>query len=236
MAPSLTAMSNAESCPGNNSGFAVLSALLQENHRYAGGKAHPTECTDRALRERLARDGQTPLAAVIACADSRVPPELLFRAKLGDLFVIRAAGNTPWGAEVAGSVEYAVDHLHVPLVIVLGHTGCGAVKAACSGGDPLPGPLGLHITAIAKRIQARSAASRDPVHCNVLAGVDALHCEDAAECICAAEKRGVVVVGAVYDMNTGLVSVVEDDQSATVPTTPTLVNTNCIEQTATAAV
>lgn len=204
-------MGNARSQP-TEGGAGILSSLLRANRAFAHGHSGPNDAAAPELRGRLAREGQNPLACVITCADSRVPPELLFRARLGDLFVIRSAGNVTWGPEVAGSVEYAVDHLHVPLVIVLGHTGCGAVKAACCGGDPLPGALGTLITAISKRIQARSTASKlDAVSKNVLASVEALRYADAAHCIQAAEGRGVVVVGAVYDLSTGLVSIVEDD-------------------------
>lgn len=202
-------MGNADSRPSDGAA-AILSTLLRENKSYAQGYSLWGATISPSLRGRLNRDGQTPVAAIIACADSRVSPELLFRAKLGDLFVIRTAGNTPWGPEVAGSTEYAVDHLNVPLVIVLGHTGCGAVKAACSGGDPLPGMLGTHITAIAKKLHEHKASDADPVLSNVIAGVDTLRHGDSADCIRAAEKRGVVVVGAVYDMGTGIVSVVEN--------------------------
>lgn len=219
-------MGNADSRPSDG-GAAVLSALLHENKYYAQGHALWGTPINPTLRGKLARDGQTPLAAVIACADSRVPPEFLFRAKLGDLFVIRTAGNTPWGPEVAGSVEYAVDHLNVPLVIVLGHSGCGAIKAACAGGDPLPGMLGTHITAIAKRMQEHKNSHEDPVCRNVVAGVEALRYEDTAVCIRAAEKRGVLVVGAVYDMDTGLVSVVDSERT---PKTSAVVQSGNSEQ------
>lgn len=205
-------MGNADSRPSDG-GAAILSALLRENKSYAQGHALWGGPISPSLRGRLSREGQSPVAAIIACADSRVPPELLFRAKLGDLFVIRTAGNTPWGPEVAGSVEYAIDHLNVPLVIVLGHSGCGAVKAACAGGDPLPGMLGTHITAIAKKLHQHKGLHADPVQCNVIAGVDALRYGDSADCVRAAEKRGVVFVGAVYNMGTGLVSVVENGVS-----------------------
>ena len=92
-------------------------------------------------------EGQHPFAVVLCCSDSRVAPEIIFDQKLGDLFVIRNAGNIV-DEEVLGSIEYAVEHLKTPLVVVMGHTSCGAVTAACQGGD-LPG----HILDIAKRIK-----------------------------------------------------------------------------------
>ena len=84
----------------------------------------------RDLVHELSEHGQHPFAAVITCSDSRVSPEILFSDRLGDIFVIRTAGNVLSEIEI-GSVEYAVDHLHTPLVLVLGHTHCGAVQSAC---------------------------------------------------------------------------------------------------------
>ena len=90
--------------------------------------AHPNVTKER-LDELTV--GQHPFAAVLSCSDSRVPPEIIFDQGLGDLFVIRDAGNVP-GAQVIGSVEYAIEHAGVKLVVVLGHESCGAVKASCA--------------------------------------------------------------------------------------------------------
>ena len=92
-------------------------------------------------------ESQQPFAVVLCCSDSRVAPEIIFDQKLGDLFVIRNAGNIV-DEEVLGSIEYAVEHLETPLVVVMGHASCGAVTATCQGGD-LPG----HIANLAKRIK-----------------------------------------------------------------------------------
>ena len=92
-------------------------------------------------------EGQHPFAVVLCCSDSRVAPEIIFDQKLGDLFVIRNAGNVV-DEDVLGSIEYAVEHIETPLVVVLSHSCCGAVTATCQGGD-LPG----HILDIAKRIK-----------------------------------------------------------------------------------
>lgn len=109
---------------------AAWSRLLQGNRRFAEGTAeHPWQ--DRETRERLL-DGQHPDAAVLSCADSRVPPEIIFDQGLGDLFDIRTAGEVLDDAVIA-SLEYAVEHLGVSLIVVLGHEGCGAVKAAVDG-------------------------------------------------------------------------------------------------------
>ncbi|WP_422646774.1 carbonic anhydrase [Actinoalloteichus caeruleus] len=102
-------------------------ALRAGNDRFVRGDLrHPHQSVER--REDLA-DGQDPFATVLACADSRVPPEIVFDQGLGDLFTVRSAGEVLDDA-VIGSIEYAVEHLHTPLVLVLGHSGCGAVQAA----------------------------------------------------------------------------------------------------------
>lgn len=106
-------------------------ALREGNDRFARDHArHPHASADR--RHETARDGQHPFAAIVACSDSRVPVELLFDQGIGDLFVIRVAGNV-CAVDEAGSIEYAVEHLHLPLVVVLGHEQCGAVKAVAEG-------------------------------------------------------------------------------------------------------
>ena len=92
-------------------------------------------------------EGQHPFAVVLCCSDSRVVPEIIFDCKLGELFVIRNAGNVV-DEDVLGSVEYAVEHLETSLVVVMGHSSCGAVTAACEGGE-LPG----NILALANRIK-----------------------------------------------------------------------------------
>ncbi|MBN2170507.1 MAG: carbonic anhydrase [Candidatus Krumholzibacteriota bacterium] len=114
---------------------AALAELLAGNRRFAGGGAkHPR--ADRQ-RHRDLRGGQRPLAVVLGCADSRVPPELIFDQGLGDLFVVRNAGNLADEPTLA-SIEYAAAHLATPLVLVLGHSDCGAVKAALAE-DAAPG-------------------------------------------------------------------------------------------------
>jgi carbonic anhydrase len=101
--------------------------LKEGNERYVDGKPrHPHQ--DRERRALTAGQGQHPLATVLTCSDSRVPPEILFDQGLGDIFVIRVAGNVSATDEI-GSIEYAVDHLGTPLVMVLGHSQCGAVTA-----------------------------------------------------------------------------------------------------------
>ena len=123
----------------------ALELLKTGNTRFVSGALTPKD-NYAELREQLIA-GQHPFAVVLCCSDSRVAPEIIFDQKLGDLFVIRNAGNVV-DEDVLGSIEYAVEHLGTPLVVVLGHSCCGAVTATCQGGD-LPG----HIVDIAKRIR-----------------------------------------------------------------------------------
>ena len=123
----------------------ALNLLKEGNARFVSGDLTPKD-NYATLREKLSV-GQHPFAVVLCCSDSRVAPEIIFDQKLGDLFVIRNAGNIV-DEEVLGSIEYAVEHLETLLVVVMGHSACGAVTATCQGGD-LPG----HILDLAKRIK-----------------------------------------------------------------------------------
>jgi len=111
----------------------VWANLVAGNKRFMAGKL--TEYNLVELRKNLA-PGQQPHVIILSCSDSRVSPELVFDQSLGDLFVVRAAGNVA-DAVGLGSIEYAIAHFHSPLLIVLGHQKCGAVSAACSG-DKMP--------------------------------------------------------------------------------------------------
>ena len=123
----------------------ALDLLKAGNARFVSGDFTPKDDYSE-LRKQLSK-GQHPFAVVLCCSDSRVAPEIIFDQKLGDLFVIRNAGNIV-DEEVLGSIEYAVEHLETPLVVVMGHSSCGAVTATCQGGD-LPG----HVIDLAKRIK-----------------------------------------------------------------------------------
>jgi carbonic anhydrase len=105
----------------------ALSRLMAGNERFVRGQTHWITVPHETLAD-LAK-GQQPFATILGCSDSRVPPEWIFDAGLGELFVIRVAGNV-LSPEVAGSLQYAGSHLHTPLFVVLGHEGCGAIGAA----------------------------------------------------------------------------------------------------------
>jgi carbonic anhydrase len=180
--------------------------LEKGNRRYIAGRAlHPHQ--SRSYRVQLAK-GQHPFAAVLTCADSRVPPELIFDEGLGDLFVVRVAGNIVDDA-ITGSLEYAAEHLHVPLIVVLGHTRCGAVEATIQGGDL----HGSHIETLVKSIkpaveQASHEAgplSYNAMRDNVQNAVKQLR--DSEPILHELEKAGKLkIVGAIYDIDTGAVS------------------------------
>ena len=152
------------------------------------------------------------MAVIVGCADSRVPPELLFDQGVGDLFVVRVAGNVVSGAgpPVKGSIEYGVAELAVSLIMVLGHSECGAVKAAIkhiNDRDSLLGALGVLVNSI--RPAVAKGMPGDPldnaIRANVGIGVERLR--GLQPIVAPAVKRGQVkVVGAVYDLRTGSVA------------------------------
>ena len=116
-------------------------ALIAGNARFvAGRRTRSTVTADDATERAALAGGQHPFAAILTCADSRLSPELIFDQTLGDLFVVRNAGNVAEGIG-EGSLEYAVEHLGVNLIVVMGHASCGAVKAVIGGPANLPGHL-----------------------------------------------------------------------------------------------
>ena len=124
----------------------ALELLMSGNKRYVDDRLE-FSVDIVGDRKMLAQKGQAPFAAILGCSDSRVPPEVVFDVGIGQIFVIRTAGNVA-DASTIGSVEYAVDHLHTQLVLVMGHQKCGAVAAANSGGD-----YGPNIGAIISEIE-----------------------------------------------------------------------------------
>jgi carbonic anhydrase len=122
----------------------ALQKLAEGNARFVqGNAAHPHQSAERRAE---VISGQNPFAVILGCSDSRVPPEIIFDQGIGDLFVVRTAGQVVDDVAL-GSIEYAVEHLGVPLVVVLGHDRCGAVNATIAGGEAA-GHIGNLVAAI----------------------------------------------------------------------------------------
>lgn len=136
----------------------ALRRLVEGNRIYVEALDHERDLSQERIAD-LFENGQRPFACVITCADSRVVPEHVFMTGLGELFVIRVAGNVVGPIELASAV-YACEHLHIRLLLVLGHTHCGAIKAALDGEA---GP----VAAITERIVAALGDVRDPYEASV---------------------------------------------------------------------
>jgi carbonic anhydrase len=192
------------------SAHAALKNLMDGNARFAAGK--PT-CRPLIERVRELASGQSPFATVLGCADSRVPVETIFDREPGDIFVVRLAGNFMSEAALA-SIEYAVAVLKSPLVLVLGHTACGAVKAAVDfvqTGKPLPGHMQTLAAAIEPAAKATQHAHGDWWHNavieNVRLNVESLR--SSTPILHEAVSRGEAhVTGGIYDLSNGKVTLV----------------------------
>lgn len=187
-------------------------ALLEAgNARFLRGAAEHPHLEPAHLREQ-AREGQNPFATIVGCSDSRCPVELIFDAGVGDIFVIRVAGNICTGAEIA-SVEYAVGHLETSLVAVMGHSRCGAVTAAVKETDAEG-----HISEVLAEIEpsVRKARGEHPeargdnlvdlaARNNIWQAIENLFRESPTIARAVREEK-LVVVGAFLELETGRVS------------------------------
>ncbi len=185
----------------------ALQALLEGNKRYVAGQPRRPHQSIERRNEVIA--GQSPFAVVLTCSDSRVPAEILFDQGIGDIFVVRTAGNVADDVAV-GSIEYAAEHLGSPLVVVLGHQKCGAVAATADGGQA-PG----HIASIVEIIRpaVREALGQpgnvveNAVLANVRRTVDQLaHSQPILAHL--GHEGKLKVVGAYYNLETGEVTVI----------------------------
>jgi carbonic anhydrase len=184
----------------------ALKRLLDGNARFVAGKS--AELNGSQLIERraaLAKD-QKPFAVIVSCSDSRVPPELVFNVGLGDVFVIRTAGEVV-DAVALGSIEYAVEHLGTSLIVVLGHQRCGAVSAAVSGASEA-GKIPDVLKAIAPAVEETKGKPGDPIDNAVRANaVDiAKRLQSTGPIIAPRVQSGKVrVLAARYDLESGQV-------------------------------
>ena len=183
----------------------ALKELVAGNERYVNGKsAHPRSGMDRVAETA---PHQAPFAAVVGCSDSRVPVELLFDQGIGDIFVIRTAGNNVNSEMVMGSVDYAIEHLGVKVLLVLGHGACGGVTGAISEGEEEHGNIGSLLSTI------RNDVSQYVGNLDNLDAAIRHHAHVQAERIIAyprvaekIEKGELLVKQAYYDVNTGKVT------------------------------
>ena len=191
----------------------VWKDLMAGNRRFTGAKViRPHQAAAR--RVELAK-GQNPPAIVLSCSDSRVPPEIVFDQGLGDIFVVRVAGNVV-DDDVLGSIEYAVEHLGSSLIVVMGHQSCGAVKAvvdnAAADGHILP--LVKHIAPVVAELKKKADGCADPkslldasISANVKQSVKLLIEDETLSKFIAEHK--IKVIGARYQLDSGKVMVVE---------------------------
>lgn len=197
----------ADEHPAGISSDKALALLKEGNQRYvAHRETHPDATPER--RHELTK-GQHPFAVVVGCADSRVPPELVFDSGFGDLFVIREAGNVV-DSVVLGSVEYAVEHVGAKLIVVLGHEQCGAVTAAVK--HTREGHITSIVKAIEPAVQQSKSQPGDAVHNCVLANARrvAQQIRSSKPILSKAiQEDGVKVVAAIYDLDSGAVQFLE---------------------------
>lgn len=193
----------------------ALKELMAGNKRFINSMNE--SCMQSTLEHRMkVAEGQNPFAVILACADSRVPPEIIFDQWIGDLFVVRVAGNivTPQNYGILGSIEYGVAALGVNLIMVLGHSRCGAVDSAIKAiksGTAYPGSIGTIVQAIKPSVEKAKSEPGDllqnAIQENVRLGVSRINGTDPV--IAPMVKEGKVkVVGGNYDLVTGEVTLV----------------------------
>ncbi len=186
----------------------ALTLLLEGNQRFVEARlVHPNQTAAR--RVEVAK-GQHPFAAVLACSDSRTPPEIIFDRGLGDLFVVRVAGNVA-DQVVIESLDYSVKHLGVRVVMILGHRRCGAVTAAVEGHEE-EGDVGPMLRELRPAVEASKGMAGDPVENAVRENVKLVMKNLAAsEELSAMVKSGELkIVGGIYDLDTGKIEMLKN--------------------------
>lgn len=193
----------------------ALERLRDGNRRYVSGVPHPDGPSHVHRRAEL-QASQQPFAIVVGCSDSRVPAEFVFGQGLGDLFVVRVAGNVVAPSQI-GSVEFAAEQFGTRLVVVLGHSGCGAVRATLEGLRRSDAGPSRNLSSIVDRIRPAvegllptgsprdvDAILSEAVRANVSASASQLRKgSDVLERLI--ERQGLLVVGAEYSLETGVV-------------------------------
>jgi len=179
--------------------------LVTGNNLYVNANHNPADIS-RERRNEAVQNCQAPYAAIIACSDSRVPPEHIFSAGIGDLFVVRTAGNIVGDFEI-GSIEFAVKCLHVPIVVIMGHTHCAAVSAALTGNTD--GYMNTIIYEIQSGLGGAVTES-EAVYNNILHSKQRVFRSKAVNLM--VETGHLIVVCAEYDMQTGNVNFFDIDE------------------------
>jgi len=189
----------------------ALKLLLEGNQRFVAGKLeHPNQTPTR--RAEVAK-GQHPFAAVLACSDSRTPPEIIFDRGLGDIFTVRVAGNVA-DKVVIESLDYSVKHLGVRVVMVLGHRRCGAVIAAVEGHEEEGKDVGPMLRELDPAVAATKGMPGDPVENAVRANVRLVMLNLATS----SELRAMVIsgelkiIGGIYDLDTGTIEMLRSKE------------------------
>ena len=200
--------SNQETTSPSNKNQTPLEKLVAGNQRFLEEKSiHPHQNKKSVLDNQ---NGQHPFAVILTCSDSRVPPEILFDQGIGDLFVIRNAGNLISDIEL-GSIEYAVEHLDVELIVVLGHTECGAIKAYVDAKNDGSKKHHNHIDDIVEMIagepEEKVEAELHPQEPNMLGCINAniVHSTTGIENSAIIKKHKTQVVSMRYDVHTGTI-------------------------------
>jgi len=189
----------------------VLAELKAGNEHHA--TKHYQHPHQTAARQRELTTTQHPHATILSCADSRVAPEIVFDQGLGDLFDVRVAGNIAGDAEIA-SIEYAADHLGVPVLVVLGHQRCGAVTAAAEPGEA-PGHLPVLIAAIRPAVEQARGMPGDTIDNAVRINVENVvrQLTGSQPVLAGLTAAGrLQVVGAVYSLDTGKIEWLPKDR------------------------
>jgi carbonic anhydrase len=199
----------------------ALAKLLDGNKRYVENQMTGIKLCDMGARESLAK-GQKPYAIVLSCSDSRVPPEIIFDKGLGEIFVVRVAGNVP-DPVVLGSIEYAAEHLGSPLIVVLGHERCGAVTAAVDAKGKPEGNIGAIIKAIAPAVNKAKKDCKECKGCDMKDKAKLVECaiDENVKLVAKnltkqssvirelVKEQKVKIVAAKYDLDDGKVTVME---------------------------
>jgi carbonic anhydrase len=193
----------------------ALQKLMDGNKRFVESKMTASSLCDLQAREKLAK-GQQPYAIILSCSDSRVPPEIIFDKALGEIFVVRVAGNVA-DPIVLGSIEYAAEHLGSPLVMVLGHERCGAVTATVNAKGKPEGNVGAILKAIqpsAKKAKkdCKGKSAAEVVECAVQVNAQAVAADltKSSKVLAHLQKEGKIkIVAATYDLDDGKVTMLK---------------------------